>query len=452
MSKRDYTKDILEFISENPYGVTVTDIASGLKIARNTVYRYLMGSVGKELVYEKKIGSYTLYYSKDKSLLVKDGIVTFFKGLLANMKKIYPDHGHLYKLIGRNIGEEMKIPFSKEGRDYIKSFKNLSDIELFEAIDKWMPYFNILEDSIQISKIEVNKVEKKAFITFTNSELLESTDEYIYYFHLLMGLIEKKVSMYTEKEMLFDIIDYDVFDKKEHSNIKFSLDFQILLPEIEIKGIEEESEIPDTSLIDIDLIKLQLRPLTLAYILKCCFLGKEILLFVDKEDLNNHLINFFKFIFENSFETNVHVEKSEIYEMDKKKYKDFIVLDEKEVIKDKYKILDSDKIRIEQKIIQKFFAEITPKPGLIALKKEIKKAFDFAQEFSTKVTELIKREEKKPALKVIIHELTHISNVKISMPYLRFLQEISEHYFDIKIPSSWKFASKMELFLDLVMS
>ncbi len=440
MSKRpDYKSEILEYISDHPYGVNISEISEDKGFARNTVYKYLDELTDDNLIYKKEIGVYALYYSKDKSILIKDGIVSFFKGLLANIKNVYPDQEDVYKLIGRNIADSMKIPFTAEGREYLKSLKSASDIELIEAIPNYIAYFNILQDSVNIDDIDIKKKEKRAIVTFKNSDMLGNTDDYIYYFYLLMGIIERKLSEYTGKEVKFDVTKYETFEEKENSFINFSFDFQVLLPEMEIEGVTED-EVPGSDVIDLEIIRMNIIAVNLIYLLKGCFFKKKILFINDKEFLHSNLINFFEFIFGGSFETNITIEKNEKYKANTKKYKDFLILNETGVVQDKSKILKDKNIKIERQIIHEFIAEIDPKPSLVKLKIEVQKAFKLAEAISKKIEEISKQErDKKVEAKTIMEDLTNIADVKISLPYLKFLVEIVENYFEVVVPPMWKF-------------
>jgi predicted transcriptional regulator len=422
MSKRpDYKNRILECISENLHGITITDISKKLEITRNTVYKYLEELEKLGLIHDKKFKSYTLYFLTEKNILYKEATISFFKGLLANLKKIHPNEEKLYKLIGRNIADSMEVPFVYEGREYLKKLKNFSDLEILESFGDYFPYFNILDDSINISEIEI--IDKKAILTFVNSDMLEHSDDYIYYFYLIVGIIEKKLSEYTGKEIRFEVLNYETFDKKEKSYVKLSFDFQVLLPEIEIEGIEE-ADVPNSDVIDVELIKMDVKPSTLALILRSCFFKKKVLYLNDNELLHSHLNEFFRFIYEDSFEIDVKIGKSEIYERNKKKFDSFVVLDDRGVIKDKTKILKLKDVKVEPKIVQKFISETNPKSSLMKLRNEIQKAFKVAKEASEEV---------------VLEDLETMYETKISISYIKFLVDIVENYFQVKVPEHWKF-------------
>ena len=84
--KIDYKKKIYKCIVENSFGLTVTDIAEKVDISRTTVYKYLALLEDEEVIYKKKIGVYTLYFSQEESNLNKEIIISVFKGLLVNLK------------------------------------------------------------------------------------------------------------------------------------------------------------------------------------------------------------------------------------------------------------------------------------------------------------------------------------------------------------------------------
>ena len=77
---------------------------------------------------------------------------------------------------------------------------------------------------------------------------------------------------------------------------------------------------------------------------------------------------------------------------------------------------------------------------LISLRNDIRKAYSLAKELSKDIIELIKIEgEEKITAKHIVDNLTTIFNIEISLPYLMFLIDIVENYFDVTIPELWKF-------------
>ena len=62
----DYEQKILDLLSESLFGLTITAISEGVSISRNTAYRYLGILEAKGKVYNKKVGTYNLYFAKKR--------------------------------------------------------------------------------------------------------------------------------------------------------------------------------------------------------------------------------------------------------------------------------------------------------------------------------------------------------------------------------------------------
>jgi DNA-binding transcriptional ArsR family regulator len=420
-------------------GLTITDISKTLDISRNTVYKYLARLEADEKIYKKSVGRYKLYYSQEKKILNKEGIISFIKGLLANLKRTFPNQEALFKEYGKKMAKDMEIPFSKEGQQFLTKFKESTDLELLEAIGEIFPHFNILQDSIKISEIDVIKREKKAIITFVNSEMMEKrgqkSDEYIYYFYLLGGLMEKKLSEYLEKEVRFDLLEYEA--EKNVLNVSFNL--QILLPDMQIEGIKK-LKIPNSEDLDVNIIKKYLDPLSLSYILFGVVSRKKILLLLERVFLKHHLEAFFKLIFKDNFEYEIIVEEIEEYIKDKKLFKDALILGESKVIEGVENKVKERDIKIERNIVEKFYTSYPEKASLITLKNEIKKAYILAEELSNRVVEVRENGDKGLLdIKQLFEKLEKKYNIDLVLPYIVFLTDIVEKYFGVKVSDIWKF-------------
>ncbi len=422
-------------------GLTITDIANDLEVSRNTVYKYLYELEADNKIYEKKVGRYKLYYSSEVPLLkgYRSGITSFIKELLANMKKTFPNQGSLFKSFGRNMAQEVPIPFSKEGRDLMDTLKDSEDIELLESIEEFLPHFNLLQDSIDVKDFELKKSEKRAIITFKNSQMLEKNDDYVYYFYILVGLVEQKLSTILRKEVRFDIIDYETFDKKEHSNIRISFDLEVLLPDMEIEGIDD-TDLPEKDALDMDLIKTYIEPVSLSYILHGVILKKEILFLLENSFLKEHLINLFEFVFEDSFNFDIVVDSVENYITNKNSLEGRLILGEKKIIKNinENPIREKD-IKIEQDIIRKLLSISQRKASLLSLKREVKKAHILAKELLESISMVEQGDGSKIDVKKLLPNLEEKYNIKLTLPYINFLMEIIEKYFEKQVSEILKF-------------
>lgn len=226
-------------------------------------------------------------------------------------------------------------------------------------------------------------------------------------------------------------------DKNLKLRDSFLTDFQVELPQMEPKRKIESKKIPDSDVIDVYLIKINMPVHPFIYAIKGC-LNNEKMLFLNENDvLRIHLINFFNFIFQDAFEINLMIEKRETYEDNRDNYKDFLIFDNSNIIRDKNKILTKKKIKIETMIIHKFLAEDDTKSSLIILKNEILKVF----EISKKLMHLIEKYkgEKQLSRERLFEEFKETSAIKITYSYLEFILDIirNSFKFDLSALSSY---------------
>lgn len=445
--KKDYRKKILDVLEGNLFGLTITDIAKEAGVSRNTVYRYIGMLKGQGEIYEKKIGSYTLYYRAGKRILSQEKLLSFFKGFLANIKRVYPDQEQVFQTIGRNMADSIPIPSKKEGKKIKEKLEQMNEQEILKSIGDYLPYFNILHDTIRIQKIQFDEKENRAIITFFNSELLDNTDEYIYYFYVLMGIMEKKLSKFIDKEINFDIYDYETFGKKENSYLKMSLDIQVILPDL-VHLDSKTQEIPDSSELNLSVLK-KVDPLILSYILSCIFLNKTAVLLVKTKRLKRQLQRFIQFIVQDTFQYNISIEIEDEYNIEDPNVIRILVLGHNEAMKKGYdkiiynedKLLKNRSIKVEKKIVQYFITEKDHQASLNLICNEMKKASILAEGLKRKITRF-QQDEKEETIdsNVLIGEFSEEYKItNLSRNYLRFLTDIIENHYNTTIPKLWKF-------------
>ena len=208
-------------------------------------------------------------------------------------------------------------------------------------------------------------------------------------------------------------------------------DFKIELPEGEESGKSEEKVTPEIETIKLDLIKLNIPHILMTYIFRAIFLGKKTLILLDQEFLYNPIINFFKYITQNSFDFELKIISELDYRNKENEFEDYLILRNNKVIRDEDKIINPKELEIEQSIVKKFFKEYDLMADLIILRNEINKAY----EFTNSIIDFVQNQKDKPITsKLIINHLLDKHNEKISMPYLTFLIEIAHHYFKVDMP------------------
>jgi hypothetical protein len=181
-----------------------------------------------------------------------------------------------------------------------------------------------------------------------------------------------------------------------------------------------------------DLIRLNIPEILMASIFKAIFSGKNVIIISDDQFIASHSIHFFKYAMQNLFYTDIITMSKVEFKNRNNQYENHIVFDKIEVIQDRYNLVDPKKILIERSIARKFLEEYDLVTGLIILRNEIQKAF----EFSKTLLEFIKdADEKVLTSKILINHIKEVYNEKIQMNYLTFLCSILRNYFKVVLPN-----------------
>ncbi|MFX0038470.1 MAG: hypothetical protein ACFFCY_03125 [Promethearchaeota archaeon] len=208
-------------------------------------------------------------------------------------------------------------------------------------------------------------------------------------------------------------------------------DFRIELPESTYSQKNDELITPQTDTIKFDLIKLNIPDTLMAYVFRALFFGKKTLILSDQEFLYNHIINFFKYVAQNSFEFELKMMSEMDYKKIKNEFEDYLILKNREVVNDKEKLINLKVLDIERSMVQKFFAEYDLMAGLIILRNEINKAY----EFSKSILDFIENQKGKALTsKMLISHISDKHNEKIPTQYLTFLIDIVRNYFKADVP------------------
>ncbi len=208
-------------------------------------------------------------------------------------------------------------------------------------------------------------------------------------------------------------------------------DFKIELPESAPTADNKEIITPETETIKFDLIKLNIPDILMVNIIKTIFLGKRAVILSDHEFLYNHLINFFKSIMENTFKFDLKIISELEYKKKKNEYKEHLVLKNREIVRDKEKIINPKKLEFEKAMVQKFIDEYDLMAGVIILRNDVKKCY----EFSKSIAELIQNKEGKAITsKLIIDHILEKHGERIQKPYISSLIDIIQNYFKVEVP------------------
>ncbi len=222
-------------------------------------------------------------------------------------------------------------------------------------------------------------------------------------------------------------------DKNFHVRDYFVADFRIEIPEITHSEMKNDLILPKKEVLDVDLIKLNLTATLLTYIIKSIFFKQTVAIISDQEFLHNHILNFFKYITQDSFEIDISIIIEEKYKSNKKSYKNSIVLQGNKLLRNNKNIINPKKLLVEKQIVSNFMHESELGYGYIVLRNEIRKAYTFSKEIFDFI-EKNKKDEVPNALKIKSY-LEETYHVKISNVYMNFLIEIVNNYFGITLPS-----------------
>ena len=208
-------------------------------------------------------------------------------------------------------------------------------------------------------------------------------------------------------------------------------DFLIEIPQIELELDKKKPKIKSNAEFDVDIIKLNVYPSLLVNVLKGIFFKKKILIVFDNEFLRGYIQRFLRHITEGTFSNEIVLLSTKTYHRIKKDYKDYLILANTKVLRDKEKILNQKKLKFEKVIVQKFFAEKSSKSSVLIIMNEIKKIFIL----SRKIIEFNNNLEpnKKLDSKSLLDHFEEELDIKINFPYLKYLIDVVKSYFQVQI-------------------
>jgi len=205
-------------------------------------------------------------------------------------------------------------------------------------------------------------------------------------------------------------------------------DFEI---EVSSSPETEDDNANEAESINHDLIRLNIPEILMASIFKAIFSGKNVIIISDDQFIANHIIHFFNYAMQNLFRTDIITMSKADFKNSNDQYENHIVFDKIDVIQDRYNTVDPKTLLIEKSIARKFLEEYDLVTGLIILRNEIQKAFEFSKTLSEFIKDV---DEKALTSKILINHIKEVYNEKIQINYLNFLFNILKHYFNIVLP------------------
>jgi len=204
-------------------------------------------------------------------------------------------------------------------------------------------------------------------------------------------------------------------------------DFQIELPEaLPDKKVETVPiEIED---INITLVKINLLPTLLVNTIRAIVTGKKIVILSNDHFINKHIENFLKYITANSFKNEIAIISVEDYNKEKELYKEYIVLQANQIIKDEANIINPKKMGIERAIVHNFFDSYNLRTSILLLKNELLNLHEYSRDLIDLFDNY--KEPNKLEKKELIKQLSKRWNIDLTGKYLELLLNILTNYFD----------------------
>lgn len=224
----------------------------------------------------------------------------------------------------------------------------------------------------------------------------------------------------------------------------FMTDFQIEVPELDTDNKIEGNQTPGDDKLDLDLIKINIPSKLLSFILRSIFIKKKVKIISDDSFLISHILNFFKFITQDTFTFDISIISTDECENNKDEYSDCMIFNNLEIINNVDDIINPKDLAVEQQIIFKFLKESEPKIALIVLKNEILKLYNLSKSIGE-----FAKEEPKLSEKKITDFLVKNHGLKMQKKfrsYFNLLLEIAAAYFEVEIARASRVANFLEEF------
>lgn len=208
----------------NPSGLTKTDIAKGTGFSRNTVSKYISILEDNDEIYKKKVGAYNLYFSKKQSFFPKRIALSYYKAVIAGIKKHYPCNEEILKQIGRESVKYIDFDQSEKSKKQLKGIRGNPIIKLyFEVFRKFYPSFDLMQPNVKISEPEIQNSGKKAVYRFTSSEFIKDSEDFIYHFYIIAGIIEKQFSDLFKRTIKCNVENIRIPNEEGESFVDISI-------------------------------------------------------------------------------------------------------------------------------------------------------------------------------------------------------------------------------------
>lgn len=204
-----------------------------------------------------------------------------------------------------------------------------------------------------------------------------------------------------------------------------------LLDDIESKPEPIIELTPDD--VDVIGIKMNLKPEMIMYTLRGVFFKQKVLVLIDKnlEYLKDNLSNYFEYIFQKSFDTNILIQSKGEYKRNKRFYSDYLILEGKYIIGKAKNSIKREELKIENELIITFFREGDSILGLKNLRDKLREI----HALSYKLFEFYNKQNRDQPLQIkkTMRYLEDTHFTRIRKDYFLLLIDVVRNYFNTNI-------------------
>ena len=185
-------------------------------------------------------------------------------------------------------------------------------------------------------------------------------------------------------------------------------------------------------------LKRNIKSEVLIYIIHACLFRKNILVSIKKElsYIIPGLNNFIDYIFQKSFTGNIVIKGKSQYKKNRQLYEGFVVMDEKDIVNETRKMINSNQLKYENELIRTFYNNADDNSCVLNLKERLEGIYILARHICNYYERNGNEGPFTPRI-VIKHLEESLLVKKIRKQYLYFLTDVIRAYFGLSIVWRW---------------
>jgi len=185
-------------------------------------------------------------------------------------------------------------------------------------------------------------------------------------------------------------------------------------------------------------LKRNIKSEVLIYIIHACLFRKNILVSIKKElsYIIPGLNNFIDYIFQKSFTGNIVIKGKSQYKKNRQLYEGFVIMDEKDLVNETRKMINSNQLKYENELIRTFYNNNDNNSCVLNLKERLEGIYILARHICNYYERNGNEGPFTPRI-VIKHLEESLLVKKIRKQYLYFLTDVIRAYFGLSIVWRW---------------